>query len=394
MNQEANNDIDILLRKLSRQDGNPLKAQDGDHVEQDHLDADELNAYAENALPIALRARYTEHLADCTNCRKTVTQLSLASAVVVPARVEEAKPSALKTFFAALFSPFVIRYAVPAMAIVVVVAIAWVALQRRSPSNYIAQNVASESPAPAAVQNEVERSSSPSVEQFKGQVGERKESPARAGEKTAANQEPSEIKQKEAIAEENKARVATTDDFRDRQELAKRNQPQPVASAPAAGGVAGTTTVAASRKPDAVSERRDEVAQKKESEADKAKVMSEPPARAADSISGPAKSPEVKSAPKSAPSDTAAAGRGLRSQSRAKDDGDSGEVRTVGGHRFRKEGQVWVDSLYSSQRIISVSRGSEQYRALVADEPGIRSIAEQLGTEFIVVWNGRAYRIR
>lgn len=183
------------------------------------------------------------------------------------------------------------------MAIVVVVVIGWIALQRGSQRQFIAENVSSDSPAPAAVPNEVARSSSPSVEQFKGQVGERKESPARAGEKTAANQEPSEIKQKEAIAEENKARVATTDDFRDREELAKRNQTQPVAPAPAAG-VAGTTTVAASRKPDAVSERRDEVAQKKESEADKAKVMNEPPARAADSTAGPAKSSDVKSSPK------------------------------------------------------------------------------------------------
>jgi hypothetical protein len=41
-----------------------------------------------------------------------------------------------------------------------------------------------------------------------------------------------------------------------------------------------------------------------------------------------------------------------------------------------------------------VTRGSEQYRALVADEPGIKTIADQLGGEVIVVWKGRAYKIR
>jgi hypothetical protein len=43
---------------------------------------------------------------------------------------------------------------------------------------------------------------------------------------------------------------------------------------------------------------------------------------------------------------------------------------------------------------MSVVRGSEQYRVLVADEPSLRTIAERLAGEVIVVWKGRAYRIR
>ena len=43
---------------------------------------------------------------------------------------------------------------------------------------------------------------------------------------------------------------------------------------------------------------------------------------------------------------------------------------------------------------MTVVRGSEQYRVLIADEPGIRTIAESLAGEVIVVWKGRAYRIR
>jgi hypothetical protein len=71
------------------------------------------------------------------------------------------------------------------------------------------------------------------------------------------------------------------------------------------------------------------------------------------------------------------------------------EVRTVVGHRFRKQGKVWVDFAYDSSRpIVNLSRGSEQYRALVADEPGIRTIAEQLDGEVIIDWKGRVYRIR
>jgi hypothetical protein len=67
----------------------------------------------------------------------------------------------------------------------------------------------------------------------------------------------------------------------------------------------------------------------------------------------------------------------------------------VGGRQFRQQGNAWVDTAYTQGRAtVNITRGSEQYRALTADEPGLRSIAEQLGGEVIVVWKGRAYRIR
>jgi len=80
MNREPNKEIDILLRKLSgKQNGDIAAAERNSSASShEHLDADELNAYAENALPVSLRSRYTEHLADCSSCRKTVTQLSLS----------------------------------------------------------------------------------------------------------------------------------------------------------------------------------------------------------------------------------------------------------------------------------------------------------------------------
>ena len=74
---------------------------------------------------------------------------------------------------------------------------------------------------------------------------------------------------------------------------------------------------------------------------------------------------------------------------------DEAEVRTVGGHRFTKRGRVWVDALYDSDGATTiVSRGSEQYRSLMGDEPGLRAIVEQFSGEVVVVWKARAYRIK
>ena len=65
---------------------------------------------------------------------------------------------------------------------------------------------------------------------------------------------------------------------------------------------------------------------------------------------------------------------------------------TVAGKRFVRQNNSWIDAAYQQRATTNVKRGSEQYRALVADEPGLRPFAEQLGGEVIVVWKGRAYR--
>ena len=95
---------------------------------RDHLDADELSAYAENALPAAARARYTEHLAECSRCRELVVQLSSVSGVVplLSTATRFTEPSGLRNFLASLFSPMVLRYAVPALGLIVVAAIGFV----------------------------------------------------------------------------------------------------------------------------------------------------------------------------------------------------------------------------------------------------------------------------
>ena len=69
------------------------------------------------------------------------------------------------------------------------------------------------------------------------------------------------------------------------------------------------------------------------------------------------------------------------------------EMRVVAGRRFRKQDGRWVDIAYDSRETMNLQRGSEAYRTIVADEPAIKTIADQLDGEIIVVWKGRAYHI-
>jgi hypothetical protein len=78
---------------------------------------------------------------------------------------------------------------------------------------------------------------------------------------------------------------------------------------------------------------------------------------------------------------------------RADGAGKAEERRSVSGKQFVSRDGAWIDVAYRSQATTNIKRGSEQYRALIADEPGLRAIANQLSGEVIVVWKGRAYRI-
>jgi hypothetical protein len=410
MKREPNKEIDILLRKLSgKQNGDIAGAERNSSASShEHLDADELNAYAENALPASLRSRYTEHLADCSSCRKTVTQLSISStSAIAQPRVEESSPSALKRFLATLFSPLVIRYAVPAMAVILVVALAWIVGRRQPPNDQVAQNTGSQPqghdsqlsrPAASAVPNEPD---SPAAHN-----NEPRSTASSAESKSAPRSEATPAEEKAAeTGAGNKAPEARKSDERKEGEGAATNvaaaAPPPVtvkAPSAAAADTAQPKTV------NDVQQTQREAKQKAESEI----------AKAQNQVQQESNNRRANEQQRSGPSEPKAVQRGMiagqrnepaREQPRqrakvAEEDKDTtrddeAEVRTVAGHKFTKRGSVWIDALYNSgNATTNVSRDSEQYRSLMGDEPGLRVIAEQLSGEIIVVWKGRPYRIK
>src|SRR5689334_3561057 len=98
-------EMNVLLRRYANTAG------DGKNTA--HLDADELNAFAEGALPPAARSRYVSHLADCDDCRRAVTELAEASGRLEPVAVP-ASQSAVESWWqkiGAAFAPSRLRYA-------------------------------------------------------------------------------------------------------------------------------------------------------------------------------------------------------------------------------------------------------------------------------------------
>jgi len=371
MSQETNNEIDLLLRRMGRH-------HDGDLGQ--HLDVDELSSYAQNALPAAARARYTQHLADCSTCRKLVTELSLSlgATAAAAAPVETVSvPGGLKKFLASLFSPMVLRYAVPALGLIVVAVIGLTVFRRERPGSSSPEMVATsrqaETPAIAGdvkpqsgITHSLEKSgtASPAPEARRGRT--EAEPPAAIATPAAAANTPADANKEAPAAKAESTAIAT-------------------AAPPAAPKPAETSDE--DRKQDAGEQKK--LAQ--ERPAASPQTERERDFQAGASVGSVASTRRAAKRADSAQDKVAVAPMPLQLGDKASDDA---ETRTVAGRRFRKQRGIWVDTAYAGGATVDVTRGSEQYRGLVADEPEIKKIAEQLDGQIIVVWKGRTYKIR
>ena len=377
MKQETNNEMDLLLRRLGRRDDAVVSGG-----ADDHLDADELSAYAENALPAGARTRYTMHLAECSGCRSLVVQLSSSAGVVAATNsAAVVEPSGLKKLLASLFTPMVLRYAVPALGLIIVAAIGFMVLRRERASEYVAQD---HGPAGIAVQSPT----APPLDGFSDSTV--KNTPSQDGR--VENQAREQVVQ--PAPPPGTAPVVSSVEADVSKEKAAQPKPEEQAFA------APNESPAAKTEPTATPQTRAETEVSK----NEVKDLTVQSPQSQKALRGAAREDRAGTndfarGRKQTDSVSVAAGAGATTGSVAnvqRDGVDSNaDTRTVAGRRFRKQGGVWIDTAYdSSKDAVTLTRGSESYRALVADEPAIKTIAETLDGEILVVWKGRTYRIR
>ena len=398
MKQDKNNEIDLLLRSLARSgpDDSLRESTHENRALSDHLDADELNCFAEGVVPAPARARYIAHLADCESCRGFVVNLTKASGAA--ARYETLQQLTGSGFWrkmAALFSPPVLRYAVPALALTAVIAISFFALRQQRGPTLVAQNQPANSVVPYTSEQPTESPVAQSNTEGPAKIRTGAESRGRvdtSSDKKSFRDDRSSVAQ--VPAETSGADVPTGSPLKD--------------SAQSKQGYVGGARPTFAPEPQAVPppaakpalREADKTAALQKEELARREVQ-EPPreeeknqARDEAGRHGPSRS-NATLLPGSKRADGLMTERGEPRTRNKKDSDEDRETRTVSGKQFRHQGSAWIDTAYDSSRgTINVSRGSEQFRGLVADEPGIRTIAEQLNGVVIVVWKGRAYRIQ
>lgn len=393
MKQETNNEMDLLLRRLARR-------QDvfaPDH--EDHLDADELNAYAENALPAKSRTRYTEHVAECSRCRELVVQLSASAGVVIAQQADKVSESTgWRKFLAGLFSPMVLKYAAPALGLIVVALIGVAVLRRNQPGDYVSQVQREQSKPPDVAEGRVESNQQPQPQ--RGFAGDDK-----AANSTVGKESQNKDSEQQSDAPGPAGSPASVD-----QNAPTVKAPAPKPESPPVVTAAEPPPPQSPAKVDAVIDEKrqqpkEDSGRKQEAEvkvtpADDSKKNFEIDGRDRRNetqATATARSRAAKS--KSVVGDLSAA-QGAAAPGAAREEAGRGdkdsppETRSVAGRRFRRQGGIWIDTAFDQSRAITTySRNSESYRSLVADEPAIKTIADELDGEFIVVWKGRTYRI-
>lgn len=393
MKQESNKEIDLLLRRLGRRPEASVSDPDGGH-----LDADELSSYAENALPPSARARYTEHLAQCSSCRTIVVQLSSAAGVVVAPPSVVSEPSGLRKFLASLFSPLVLRYAIPALGLAVIAVIGLTVFRTAPPSDLeVARRTSAPAPPPQQAQTPTAGS------EYNDKLESAKSAPAATPESGSINFSKDPPPAAPTVAGKTAAPVAdTTNAPANAAAPPAKPEVQPVIASTPASSPASVATGVDERKVQAKKQevqRQIDAARAPQREGAYAQARDEDYRRAQEARP-PATSESAQTAGAGAKvkSDTGRSRSGvatLQSDRSAEKEADDAEIRTVAGRRFRKQRGVWVDTAYNaSTEAMTLTRGSERFRALVADEPEIKNIADQLEGEIVVVWKGRAYRIR
>ena len=448
MREGFDKEIDSLLRRTARSPALARGNGAGASRPDSHLDADELAAFAEGALPEAARMNAVSHLADCGECRAHAVNLTRAAGVEAKleksaaAAAASSSPSTMREsrrargWLATLFAPRTLRYVAPALVICLVAAVSFIAIRSRSDEGvaHLDQSNAGARPSIAASQDNSQPSSeglntnsSTNANTASTATGVEESSSRDKGVVGAPAVPKPENKDAKQDAPDGAGTSAPAGDKAsgtDREGAspppAKETDDAPAASAPvevAKSAPADSPPASKSGEhmkagPPPPAQTNDEIASNEASQQQQQKRAGQPRNLEPQSPDGGSRG-RAGSTANNAPSGGALAGTARDDRARGDSPsalrrGNSGqdaaseaernnvaeESRSVAGHRFQRERGAWVDVNYkSSMASTGVRRGTDEYRALVAKFPVIDSVAKQLGGEVTVVVQGRAYRI-
>lgn len=342
-----------------------------------HLDADEISAFAENAVSDAARQRFTSHLADCTRCRKI-----LSNVIVFNSEAEtETASSAVSVETVETKTPWYRRFfAFPQLAY----AMGGLVLLFSGFFGYlILQNM------PGAGSSEVSYSTNTNAAPMEKSAPASNSTVFSAANSNTASAPTNSAVQTNTSAVSNSATLPasnTTVSATPSEKTSALSEPTPA-----------ITNVQPMATPAAKPETKDADNPAGEDDKNLAKVA---PATPTDqpSVAGAARQERDRedSSSKEDRKNEALSEQKLKTQRSApqnpkKQVSKAGDTRSVGGKTFNNVGGIWFDSALGKQKQKTVNRGTREYQKL---DTGLRSIADQLGGTVVILWNGRAYRIQ
>lgn len=387
MELEFDKEIDAILRKkVAGAAVSPKTA---------HLDADEIAAFAENALPANTRLAYTRHLADCDRCRNVLAQtISFYPEAAIEPASSDVSDSPLSDpampWYQRLFAVPNLAASMGALVLAFAGLLGYLVFQQNfSNRPEVAELNKSETAHADRNYNQAQASAANAASNAANSSANTESPTITSGQspmtKTLGQEEPVQP----SIGADQPSDTGVS---RPRSEL-----PPPPASAPLAKEEA--------KKPEMEDDRL----------AEKKAVTESNRSLSVDGADAKAKADEITIA-KDAPlqnnqAQNNAVGGAIKSKSGPYRDmqqrnstldktradsasgvaGENAAGRRVAGRSFEKKDGVWYDSAYRGQPTINIRRGTGEYKIL---DSGLRKIAENIGGTVVILWREKAYRIQ
>jgi hypothetical protein len=385
MEFEFDKEIDVLLRQT---------AQGGDFVSSKtaaHLDADDVSAFAENALPEKIKRQYTLHLADCDKCRKNLSNLIALTVRAEPettnAKSEIHFAAAPVPWYRRLFAVPNLAYTLGALVLVFSGIAAFTILQSVSDSpNSMVSQTQEKQPGGQGMSSDGDALPTETYSSNTATVSNMMTANTSATNTTANTagnfSNPAMPSAPVSTANSNSSVLTTSGVDKDlKPETKSANQPLDLAkseTSPVAGAALPAPAKENEYQEDGEVSRQQNQAQQNTIVQNQTDIMPD--------------SRNVKRAPvQTQRAETKRKVEESRDDSADKSGASLTSTTSVGGKTFRRDGGVWYDAAYRGQKTTNITRGTQEYKKLDA---GLRGIVENLGGTVVVVWKDKAYRIQ
>lgn len=382
MDFEFDNEIDVLLRQAARSDDFASNKTSGAH-----LDADEISAFAENALPEKTRAVYTAHLADCGKCRKILSNLILLdseteSEIVHAGKAKQFAAAATLPWYRKLVAFPNLAYTLGALVLVFSGIAVFTVLQSVSDSrNAEVSQISEKQTGGKGMSSDGETAA---VESVSNRMMSNSASSNMSFNSSASNTSSASVPGLAMPAAPLMNANAAAD-----KDSAGEAKPSKSKSEPVDLAEADDSIVAGAAPPPPPKENN-----QPQTEAEKQQVQNNAQQQNNIAQNQTQIAPDSQNVRRSAPSaKLESRDKKLADESKNDAAGMSGAAATtvVGGKTFRRENNVWYDTAYRGQATTNVARGTKEYKKL---DSGLRGIVERIGGTVVIVWKEKAYRIQ
>ncbi|MGI9036904.1 MAG: hypothetical protein ACR2GD_12830 [Pyrinomonadaceae bacterium] len=388
MTEEFDKEIDVLLRQAAR------RGETVSEITVAHLDADEINTFAEHALPEKGRVRAVEHLANCARCRSVLSNLIDFNAQPASEIIPEIKTkNAVIPWYKRLFVFPQIAYAM-GLTVLIFAGIFAILTLKNSAGNNSSEVARVDEKSPSVNPVSVPENANSASSNFTNSTAN---FALAASNDKAANSPHSLNRNNSPAISANPNAAAAQDKNSETAKPAPKPSAPPVESEQAKKEKTETVVAGALSPKDnnytVDGAANDSVSANRQAESSQNSVsqnQSATPAKAA---------PEARAAqslPLNGRSEQSLRMRILKNKAETnaasgeKDEDKPAEIRSVGGKSFRRADGVWYDEKYKGQKTINIKRDSSEYQKL---DGGLRAVADNLSGVIIIVWKDTAYRI-